>query len=156
MGNISSLVPGFLHHRKSGSSQKDVKAYSVDPNAPKPPTLPPYFNLARAQLATHTETGLKVKRQVVRLMTRKDISQILKEKLPEDKRLVLTHPLARLDKITDHLYLTGVGGLVEENMNELGITGIFNATYELPIWYHPRIQFYRIPVRSLRRMGCVF
>jgi hypothetical protein len=64
---------------------------------------------------------------------------------PEMKQ-VLSRPLSLVDKITDSLYLTGIGGLTKENFAEYKITCVINATYEAPQFNIEGIECIRVPV----------
>lgn len=62
----------------------------------------------------------------------------------EDYGLLLTPTFAAMTPITDHLFLTGVGGLTRENFRRNHIDFVLNITTEAPIWED--IESMRFPI----------
>lgn len=104
--------------------------------------------LLQAQSLKVTRSGLPINtQQVNKLVTRKDLEKMRKNpKISLDVRIILNPPFSLVDRISDNLYLTGIGGLIEENILSLHITCIINATYEMPLLKVKGIESLRVPV----------
>ncbi|CAG2117325.1 unnamed protein product [Medioppia subpectinata] len=59
---------------------------------------------------------------------------------------LLSPPYSAVNKITDNVYLTGVGGIVRENIVGLRISCIINATYEAPNYDVKGLECIRVPI----------
>ncbi|CAG2109420.1 unnamed protein product, partial [Medioppia subpectinata] len=59
---------------------------------------------------------------------------------------ILSHPYNAVDKITDNVYVTGVGGMIRENIVGLKISCIINATYEVPNYDVKGLECIRVPI----------
>lgn len=130
---------------KSDTSLDPVKRFL----ATKITELP---TLERAQRATTTKLGLDVNRQVTaNILDNRDVENLAKAQpeVASDIRLILNPPFSEMSRITDTLFLTGIGGLTKQNFANLQIQLIVNATYELPIIETQTITSVRVPV-SLR------
>ena len=105
-------------------------------------------NLWLAQQMRTTPSGHKVCTRVTKkLMTQKEADKILTAAdTPEDFKTIFGPPFNECNKLLSYLYLTGLGGLTEENIRGKGITLIINATYEWPSIQVQGITTIRIPV----------
>lgn len=61
-----------------------------------------------------------------------------------DYQLLLTAPFAAMTRITDHLFLTGVGGMTRDNFRRNHIDFVVNITTEAPLWEDTETM--RVPV----------
>ncbi|OTF81176.1 dual specificity phosphatase-like protein [Euroglyphus maynei] len=104
--------------------------------------------LNQAQTMKLTRSGLQINQDVTSKPLNKRMIEKLKRnpKTAPDVLIILSSPFCDIDRITDHLYLTGMGGLTEENLATLSITCIVNATYEMPLLRMKGIESYRVPV----------
>ena len=104
--------------------------------------------LNQAQLMKMTRSGLQINQDVTtKPLNRRTIEKLKQnQKTAPDVLIILSPPFCDVDRITDHLYLTGMGGLTEENLSTLNITCIVNATYEMPLLRMKGIESYRVPV----------
>ena len=104
--------------------------------------------LKQAQTLKMTRSGLPIsQQQSTKLMTRRQLEKMKKSaNVSPDVRIILNPPFSDVDRITDNLYLTGVAGLIEENIISLKITCIINATFEMPLLQIKGIDSYRVPV----------
>ncbi|XP_054157622.1 dual specificity protein phosphatase 14-like [Oppia nitens] len=107
-----------------------------------------YPNLYMASQMTENLNKQIINKQFVkRLTTRSELLAVRDNPdVSPDVRAILTEPYSNVDKITDNLYLTGMGGLIKENIESLYITCIINATYEAPNYLLPELQTFRVPV----------
>ena len=64
----------------------------------------------------------------------------------DDYQLLLTPLFAAMTKITDHLFLTGVGGMTRENFRKNHIDFVVNITTEAPFWED--IESMRLPLED--------
>ena len=64
----------------------------------------------------------------------------------EDYRMIFAPPFSEYSKLTKYLYLSGIGGLTQENLSSIGITLIINATYEWPNVEPQGVQCIKVPV----------
>lgn len=105
--------------------------------------------LEGAQRMTSTKLGLSVNSVVTSsVLNRGEVEKLGSETstASDEVKLVLNKPFNEVSRITDFLYLTGIGGLTHENFDELHINLIVNATYELPLVETSKIISVRIPV----------
>ncbi len=65
-----------------------------------------------------------------------------------DIKLVLSEPFCEFTKVRDHLFLTGVGGIVKENIKNHNIKCIINVTFEAPKYSIRGIFSIRVPVNN--------
>lgn len=63
-----------------------------------------------------------------------------------DYQLLLTPLFAAMTKITDHLFLTGVGGMTKENFRKNHIDFVINITTEAPFWED--VESMRLPLED--------
>lgn len=63
-----------------------------------------------------------------------------------DYQLLLTPLFAAFTKITDHLFLTGVGGMTKENFRKNHIDFVVNITTEAPFWED--VESMRLPLED--------
>lgn len=63
-----------------------------------------------------------------------------------DYHLLLTPLFAAFTKITDHLFLTGVGGMTKENFRKNHIDFVVNITTEAPFWED--VESMRLPLED--------
>jgi hypothetical protein len=124
---LSSLFDCFKSKKKSG-----IKKGSA---------------LFKAMNMTHMANGELINKVIMRAPTKAQLERTINDPNtnPEMKK-VLSPPLSLVDKITDNLYLTGIGGLTKENFAEYKITCIINATYEAPQLHIEGIECIRVPV----------
>lgn len=61
-----------------------------------------------------------------------------------DYQLLLSPPFAAMTKITDNIFLTGVGGMTRENFRKNHIDFVLNITTEAPFWED--IESMRLPL----------
>lgn len=87
------------------------------------------FKKATLQLRI-TSTKLSMPKNTASISAKKDKNQ----DLPADFQLLLTPAFATMSKITDHLFLTGVGGMTKENFRKNHIDYVVNTTTEAPFW----------------------
>ena len=102
--------------------------------------------LAKAQTMTKTLTGKHITRTKTKQFPTLADQENSRHKLPPDYRIILEPPFSSIDKITPNLYLSGIGGLVQENIHKNQITCIINATYEAPHFQSETIDSFRVPV----------
>ena len=104
-------------------------------------------HLIKAQDMQVTSSGFQVNNQPnAHIMTRRELEKMRRKTLPRDISIVLNPPFSNIDRILDSLYLTGIGGLLEESLRELKITCIINATYEMPLAKLSGVHTLRVPV----------
>lgn len=110
--------------------------------------LKPNSNLFMAQQMKTTPSGHKVCERVTKvLMPQKEADKILSAPdTPDDFKTIFGPPFNACNKLKEFLYLTGLGGLTRENITEIGINLIINATYEWPCFDVPGITAIRVPV----------
>lgn len=111
------------------------------------------YPLKAAQYMRTTRNGMTINQKVSeKALTMRELDRLRRNpKTSTDVRIVLNPPFSNVDRITDNLYLTGVGGLVEENIRNLKITCIINATYEMPLLRLKGIEAIRVPVSKFNR-----
>ncbi|KPM07597.1 TBC1 domain family member 10A [Sarcoptes scabiei] len=104
--------------------------------------------LIQAQSLKMTRSGLPINQSVTsKLLNKKTIERMKRnQSIAQDVLIIMNPPFSEVDRITDHLYLTGVAGLTEENIYSLKITCIINATYEMPLLRIDGLESYRVPV----------
>lgn len=102
--------------------------------------------LAKAQTMTKTLTGKHITRTKTKQFPTLADQENSRHKLPPDYRMILEPPFSSIDKITPNLYLSGIGGLVRENIHKNKITCIINVTYEAPHFQSETIDSFRVPV----------
>ena len=107
--------------------------------------------LAKAQNMKMTASGLPIcKQRTDKILTKKELENMrLKTNISPDVRIILNPPFSLVDRITDSLYLTGVGGLTIENLTILKITCIINATHEMPLATIKGVVSVRVPVSGV-------
>lgn len=69
-----------------------------------------------------------------------------RERMPPYCQIILTPMFAAMSKITDRLFLTGVGGMTRENFSQNRISCVVNATLEAPNLVMPGLRTIRVPV----------
>jgi hypothetical protein len=132
MGSCISLLSSLFHCFKS-KKKSSLKKGSA---------------LFKAMNMTHMANGESISKVIIRDMSKKaQLERIRNDPNtnPEVKQ-VLSPPLSLVDKITDSLYLTGIGGITKENFAEYKITCVINATYEAPQLHIEGIECIRVPV----------
>lgn len=104
--------------------------------------------LMKSQNLKTTRTGQPVdQRKTNKLLAKKDLQQMRQmTTLPMDVLIILNPPFSIVDRITDNLYLTGIGGIIRENITNLKVNCIINVTIEMPLLQIPNIESYRVPV----------
>ncbi|XP_027197922.2 dual specificity protein phosphatase 21-like [Dermatophagoides pteronyssinus] len=104
--------------------------------------------LNQAQGLKITRSGLQINQEVTNKPLNKKMVEKLRRnpKTAPDVLIILNPPFCDIDRITDNLYLTGMGGLTEENISTLNITLIINATYEMPLLRMKGVDSFRVPV----------
>jgi len=104
--------------------------------------------LYKASLMAATLSGLNINTKATRkLMTTKDHQKILNDpNTPQDFKLIFSPPFNTVNKLTEFLYLTGIGGLTKETFDKLNINLIINATYEWPNTILDGVECIRVPV----------
>lgn len=110
--------------------------------------LAPDSALMQAQQLQQTSSGIEVaSNRGSQVMTRRDLERMRRrESVSEDIRIILNKPFSNVDRITDSLYLTGIGGILEENIRDLKIVCIINCTHEMPIAKMKNVRSLRVPV----------
>ena len=109
-------------------------------------------SLRTAQARTRTVTGKLVNQTVynefhsMNQLNQFKIVHRMKSSLFSD---LYTKPYNDFTKITDNLYLTGMGGICKENIEAYRIKSIINSTFELPKYVVKDIESLRIPVSIL-------
>lgn len=105
-----------------------------------------------------TLTGHEIARnEVKKVLTNNEREKLIKDqKTAPDFRLILSPPFNEVNKITDSLYLTGIGGLTKENLENLGFTLIINATYEWPNSSVEGIECIRVPVSIIHNIKFIY
>ena len=101
--------------------------------------------LDAAKLLKKTKNGKTINKRVRHRFDKKKDRQTFWERSFE-LRLILTDKYATFTKITQNVYLTGIGGIVEENIRQYDIKGIVNATWELSLYQIKGIESIRVPV----------
>lgn len=108
-----------------------------------------FHTLLAAQRLTRTDNGQAICKDTSELMTKSGIVALCRDRqVLEEKRLVLQPPFSNLDRVTSHLYITGIGGLTYENFHMYQITCVINATHDLPLLKHKLIESYRVPLED--------
>lgn len=106
--------------------------------------------LERAQMIQRTLGGFPVNNgQVSKMLTMAEQeAKANNENTPLKIRLLLFDPYNQMSVITEHLGLTGIGGLVSERMRVFNhpIRCLVNVTYEAPLFMIDQIETIRIPV----------
>ena len=102
--------------------------------------------LKRAKLMKKTMNGKDINQEIhTKLISR--AQQNLLRKTTYELDVLLSEPYNLFSKITDNLFLTGVGGINAENIKDNNIKHIINVTYELPIYNVPGVESIKIPVK---------
>lgn len=142
---VSNAAPfPFLKHRirrrnmGNGPNRTDHKIDGLAPDSA----------LMQAQQLQQTSSGIEVaSNRGSQVMTRRDLERMRRqESVSEDIRIILNKPFSNVDRITDSLYLTGIGGVLEENIHDLKIVCIINCTHEMPIAKMKNVRSLRVPV----------
>lgn len=68
------------------------------------------------------------------------------EQLEAEYRLLLSPMFSAMTRITDHLFLTGVGGMTRENFRKNHIDFVVNITTEAPFWQG--LESMRLPLED--------
>ena len=105
--------------------------------------------LFKAQQMVTTETGKAITQKANLPMSDANAKKLLNDRtLPQDFKTVFSPPFNAVSKLRDYLFLTGIGGLTQENLDKLQINLIFNATYEWPNVKWKNITTIRVPVED--------
>lgn len=108
--------------------------------------------LQRAQKVDRTAGGLPITTgQVSELFTiAEQAEKAVSPHTPAKIRYLLSEPFNQLSVVSEHLGLTGVGGLVLERIAQFTrpLRCIINVTYEAPIFRLDNVQTYRVPVSA--------
>lgn len=67
-------------------------------------------------------------------MKRTTVTQPASQQVNDDYRLLLSPAFAAMTKITENLFLTGVGGMTRENFAKNHIDFVVNITVDAPFW----------------------
>lgn len=109
--------------------------------------------LKSAQEATHTKKNNPVLPvSTAQLMSDNELKNY-KSTGKSDVDLIMKPPFSEITRILDHLYLTGISGLTNENVAMLEIAFVVNATYEMPLLKRANIFSVRIPVLNKRELS---
>ena len=109
--------------------------------------LGPDSPLMQAQNLEFTTGGIRINnKRTSAILTRRELEKMRHANVSNDIRIILNKPFSNVDRITDSLYLTGIGGVLQENIKELKIRCIINATHEMPLAKLPRVVSLRVPV----------
>ncbi|XP_054157337.1 dual specificity protein phosphatase 14-like [Oppia nitens] len=102
--------------------------------------------LEKGQQLTKTSGGHSVNMQTVnRLSTSRELQE-LKKTLPKMDAYIYCRPFIDFSQIAEHLFLTGYGGITNENIKYNSIKCIVSVTYETPVYAMDGISFIRVPV----------
>lgn len=126
---------------------KDIKIDGLGPDSP----------LMQAQHLTSTTSGIEINcEKTARIMTRAQLERMRRrDDISSDIRIIMNRPFSNVDRITDSLYLTGIGGVLVENIVDLKIALIINATHEMPLARYPGVKSLRVPVR-ISLLGIIY
>lgn len=103
--------------------------------------------LLQAQNQEFTSSGIRINnKRTAQILTRRELEKMRHANVSNDVRIILNKPFSNVDRITDTLYLTGIGGVLLENIKELKIRCIINATHEMPLAKLPKVASLRVPV----------
>ncbi|XP_017494679.1 PREDICTED: dual specificity protein phosphatase 14-like [Rhagoletis zephyria] len=109
--------------------------------------LGPESPLVQAQTLEFTSSGIRINnKRTSAILTRRELEKMRHANVSNDIRIILNKPFSNVDRITDSLYLTGIGGVLLENIKELKIRCIINATHEMPLAKLPKVASLRVPV----------
>lgn len=121
----------------NGSSKNDSSVECLGPESP----------LLLAQNLEFTSSGIRINnKKTSQILTRRELEKMRHANVSNDVRIILNKPFSNVDRITDTLYLTGIGGVLMENIKELKIRCIINATHEMPLAKLPKVVSLRVPV----------
>lgn len=105
--------------------------------------------LKRAQLMATTKKGQRIQRCSTTIVwTDYEVGLLQRDPTASQQmRLISSTPFRDMDRILDHLFLTGLAGVTRDNLIAHNISIIINATYEVPLLMLPtRIYSVRVPV----------
>lgn len=69
------------------------------------------------------------------------------DQIHEDYKLLLSPLFSAMTKITDNLFLTGVGGMTRDNFRRNHIDFVINITTEAPLW-DESVESWRLPLED--------
>ncbi|KAH9405501.1 Dual specificity protein phosphatase 14 [Tyrophagus putrescentiae] len=105
--------------------------------------------LKRGQLMTTTKRGQRIQRCTTTIVwTDYEVGVLQRDpNATQQMRLISSTPFRDIDRILDHLFLTGLAGVTRDNLVAHNISVIINATFEVPLLMLPgRIYSVRVPV----------
>lgn len=132
-----NLIVIFFSMGNGSSRKNDSSVECLGPESP----------LLLAQSLEFTASGIRINtKKTSQILTRRELEKMRHANVSNDIRIILNKPFSNVDRITDTLYLTGIGGVLMENIKELKIRCIINATHEMPLAKLPKVVSLRVPV----------